>query len=127
MWVVDLGGIYDGRSMTPRRQVSKDKACWSRSKRDNKAFRIASLIETVEKWWWIAQDVVFSEAHCLSNRDTIVEEIMVRELPAFVSTRTPLTDRSEIHRDSFWFASRSTSSRIQYVELACSKKMRKTL
>jgi hypothetical protein len=109
MWVVDLGGIYDGRSMTPRRQVSKDKACWSRSKRDNKAFRIASLIETVEKWWWIAQDVVFSEAHCLSNRDTIVEEIMVRE------------------RDSFWFASRSTSSRIQYVELACSKKMRKTL
>lgn len=93
----------------------------------NKALRIGSLIETVEKRWRIAQDVVLCEAHCLTNRDTIVEEIMVRELSAFVSTRTQSTDGSEMHRDSLWLSSCPTSSWIQYVELAHSEKTRKTL
>ena len=78
----------------------------------------------MEKWWRIAQDVVFCEAHCSANRNTIVEEIVVRELPTFVSTRMPSTNESEMYGDSLWYASRSTSGRIQYVELARSKKKR---
>ena len=93
----------------------------------SKALRIGSLIETVEKRWGIAQDVVFCEAHCSANRDAVVEEIMVRKLSAFIRTRMPSTDGSKMHGDSLWLSSCPTSSWIQYVELAHSEKTRKTL
>ncbi len=38
----------------------------------------------MEEGWWIADNVICCKAHCLPDRNGIVEEVMMCELPTFV-------------------------------------------
>ena len=42
---------------------------------------MGSLIKTMEEGWRITDNVICREPHCLPDRNGIVEEVMVRELP----------------------------------------------
>ena len=52
---------------------------------------MSSLIKTMEEGWRITDNVIRRKSHCLPNRDGIVEEVMMRELPTFVGRSFQLT------------------------------------
>jgi len=58
---------------------------------------MGSLIKTMEEGWRVTDNVICRKPHCLPDRDGIVEEVMMRELPTFVGggfqpTRTKRTE-----------------------------------